>query len=223
MDVSDNLIKIQKEIPSNVKLVAVSKFHHVEEIMTAYNAGQTIFGENKVQELDAKQNSLPKDIEWHFIGHLQTNKVKYIVPYIHTIQSVDSWKLLEEIEKQASKIKRHTNCLIEIHIAQEESKFGFTYEKCLEFLSDSKWRTCKYAHLRGVMGMASNTTKEEQIKNEFKGLRLFFEKIKKEFFHEDDHFSEISMGMSHDYRWAIEEGATMVRIGSAIFGNRIYE
>lgn len=222
MTLVDNLNIIKKQIPSDVKLVAVSKYHSINKIKEIYNAGHKIFGENKVQELDEKQKSLPNDIEWHFIGHLQTNKVKYIVPYIDTIQSVDSWKLLTEIEKQAAKVKRQIKCLLEIHIAQEDSKYGFTYEKCIEFLSEKKWETLNYARICGIMGMASNTNDEEQVKAEFKRLKLFFYKLKKYYFENDNLFSEISMGMSNDYTYAIKEGATIVRVGSAIFGNREY-
>lgn len=222
MTLVDNLNIIKKQIPSDVKLVAVSKYHSINKIKEIYNAGHKIFGENKVQELDEKQKSLPNDIEWHFIGHLQTNKVKYIVPYIDTIQSVDSWKLLTEIEKQAAKVKRQIKCLLEIHIAQEDSKYGFTYEKCIEFLSEKKWETLNYARICGIMGMASNTNDEEQVKAEFKRLKLFFNKLKKNYFENDNLFSEISMGMSNDYTYAIKEGATIVRVGSAIFGNREY-
>ena len=222
MTLVDNLNIIKKQIPSDVKLVAVSKYHSINKIKEIYNAGHKIFGENKVQELDEKQKSLPNDIVWHFIGHLQTNKVKYIVPYIDTIQSVDSWKLLTEIEKQAAKVKRQIKCLLEIHIAQEDSKYGFTYEKCIEFLSEKKWETLNYAHICGIMGMASNTNDEEQVKAEFKRLKLFFNKLKKNYFENDNLFSEISMGMSNDYTYAIKEGATIVRVGSAIFGNREY-
>lgn len=222
MTLVDNLNIIKKQIPSDVKLVAVSKYHSINKIKEIYNAGHKIFGENKVQELDEKQKSLPNDIEWHFIGHLQTNKVKYIVPYIDTIQSVDSWKLLTEIEKQAAKVKRQIKCLLEIHIAQEDSKYGFTYEKCIEFLSEKKWETLNYARICGIMGMASNTNDEEQVKAEFKRLKLFFNKLKKNYFKNDNLFSEISMGMSNDYTYAIKEGATIVRVGSAIFGNREY-
>ncbi len=222
MTLVDNLNIIKKQIPSDVKLVAVSKYHSINKIKEIYNAGHKIFGENKVQELDEKQKSLPNDIVWHFIGHLQTNKVKYIVPYIDTIQSVDSWKLLTEIEKQAAKVKRQIKCLLEIHIAQEDSKYGFTYEKCIEFLSEKKWETLNYARICGIMGMASNTNDEEQVKAEFKRLKLFFNKLKKNYFENDNLFSEISMGMSNDYTFAIKEGATIVRVGSAIFGNREY-
>lgn len=222
MSIESNLHNIEKNIPKGVKLVAVSKYHPVADIKEAYNVGQKVFGESRMQELDEKKILLPDDIEWHFIGHLQTNKVKKIVPFVHTIQSVDSWKLLSEIENQSSAIKRQINCLLEIHISQEDSKYGFSYDECIRFLEEQKWAACKYARICGVMGMATNTDNLILIKNEFKKLRLFYEQLKSDYFSEYNHFSEISMGMSHDYLTAIEEGATIVRVGSAIFGNRIY-
>lgn len=222
MSVSDKLNDIKKTLPENVKLVAVSKFHGVDAILEAYNSGQRVFGESRMQEIDQKQDLLPKDIEWHFVGHLQTNKVKKIVPYIHTVQSVDSWRLLSEIEKHAAPIKKKVCCLLEIHIASENSKYGFTYDTCKEFLSDGIWRDCKYAYIGGIMGMATNSDNEELVRKEFKSLKLFFEEIKDKFFTDDPNFKEISMGMSDDYKIATEEGATIVRIGSSIFGQREY-
>ena len=222
MSIKDKLRLIKKDIPDHVKLVAVSKFHTKEAILEAYDADQRIFGESRMQELIKKQKELPADIEWHFIGNLQTNKVKNIIPYVNTIHSVDSWKLLQEIEKQASTIKKRVNCLLEIHIAQEESKFGFSYEECRNFLSENQWQKCIFANITGVMGMASNTDNEIQIRNEFKLLKKFFEEIKNDYFYNDNFFADISMGMSYDYKIAIDEGSTMVRIGSSIFGERTY-
>ena len=223
MNIGFNISKIRSELPDNVKLVAVSKFHPKEAIQEAYDAGQKIFGESRVQELILKQAQLPEDIEWHFIGHLQTNKVKTIVPYIHTIHSIDSWKLINEIEKQAILINREKkiNCLLEIHIAQEDSKYGLTPQNYTHFLEQNDWKSLRFLQISGVMGIASNTDDENQIKSEFNLLRNIFEELKKNYFNENKYFSEISMGMSHDFKIAIEEGSTMVRIGSSIFGDRI--
>lgn len=220
--VSDTIKAIKNDLPDNVHLVAVSKFHPVEAIREAYDAGQRIFGESRMQEIDKKYSVLPEDIEWHFIGHLQTNKVKSIVPYIHTVQSLDSWKLMSEIDKHASKIKKRIRCLLEVHIAEEDAKYGFSFEECLRFLEEGLWRDCNFAYLGGVMGMATNTDNEETIRKEFKSLKKFFEEIKKKYFSDRSDFSEISMGMSDDYKIAIEEGSTMIRIGSSIFGDREY-
>lgn len=221
MSIASNLEQIKSTLPANVKLIAVSKFHPAEDIMKAYNAGQKIFGESKMQEIDAKQAILPKDIEWHFIGHLQTNKVKYIVPYTHTIHSIDSWKLLSEIEKQASLVNRTIKCLLEIHIASEESKYGLSFEACRQLLSENDWASLKHIQISGVMGMATYTENSEQVRNEFKVLKSFFLELKQSFFKDFEYFSEISMGMSQDYTIGVDEGSTMVRIGSAIFGERI--
>lgn len=220
--VSDTIKAIKNDLPSNVSLVAVSKFHPIEAIQEAYNAGQRIFGESRMQEIDKKHSALPENIEWHFIGHLQTNKVKYIVPYIHTVQSLDSWKLMSEIEKQASRLEKRIRCLLEVHIAEEDAKYGFSFDECRHFLEEGLWRDCKYAYLGGVMGMATNTDDEKTIKKEFHSLKTFFEEIKEKHFSDKSDFSEISMGMSDDYKIAIEEGSTMIRIGSTIFGNREY-
>lgn len=220
--VADTIKAIKKDLPYGVNLVAVSKFHPKEAIEEAYNAGQRVFGESRMQEIDKKHTALPQDIEWHFIGHLQTNKVKSVVPYIHTIQSLDSWKLMSEIEKHASKINKRIRCLLEVHIAQEDAKYGFSMDECRIFLEKGLWRDCNYAYLGGVMGMATNTDDEKTIRKEFRDLKLFFEELKEKYFSNDESFREISMGMSDDYKVAIEEGSTMVRIGSTIFGNREY-
>jgi pyridoxal phosphate enzyme (YggS family) len=220
MSISGHIYTIKKKIPSDVKLVAVSKFHGVDAIREAYGAGQRIFGESRMQEINRKQALLPVDIEWHFIGHLQTNKVKTIIPYIHTIHSVDSWKLLQEIEKQASANQKQVCCLLEIHIAQEEAKYGFSYDDCRQLLATCKWKEFKYAYIGGLMGMATNTGNNDLIRSEFKNLKQFFQEIKTSHFTDDNRFSEISMGMSDDYMAAIEEGSTMIRVGSSIFGRR---
>lgn len=222
MSVSANLDAVKSLLPEGVKLVAVSKFHPKEALLKAYDAGQRVFGESRVQEFIGKQKELPNDIEWHLIGHLQTNKIKSVVPYIHTIQSVDSWKVLSEIDKYASKIDRKINCLLEIYIAKEDSKYGFTIEECRELLENEKWRSLNSIQIAGVMGMATNTDDENQIRQEFKSLKMFFEELKLKYFKDDTRFCEISMGMSHDYKIAIEEGATIIRVGTSIFGEREY-
>lgn len=222
MDIQANLKEVLTSLPAQVKLVAVSKFHPNESIEQAYRAGQRIFGESKVQELTGKYETLPKDIEWHFIGHLQTNKVKYITPYIAMIHAVDSYKLLAEIDKQAAKNGRVIPCLLEIHIAQEESKYGFTFQECREMLEAGEWKNLTHICIAGLMGMATFTEDEREIKREFDSLKQFFNEIKQNYFADRDTFREISMGMSHDYPLAIEAGSTLVRVGSKIFGERIY-
>lgn len=222
MNIQANLKEVLADLPSNVRLVAVSKFHPCEAIESAYAVGQRIFGESKVQELQEKQEALPKDIEWHFIGHLQTNKVKYIVPYIALIHAVDSYKLLVEIDKQAAKVGRTISCLLEIHIAQEDSKYGFTMDSCREMLQQENWKELKNVSIAGVMGMATNTDDTNQIRQEFESLHHFFQEIKNTYFAGREEFKEISMGMSHDYLSAVEAGSTLVRVGSHIFGERNY-
>lgn len=220
--IAENLKQVLNELPEGVRLVAVSKFHPNEAIEEAYGAGQRIFGESKVQEMDAKHESLPKDIEWHFIGHLQTNKVKYIVPYVSLIHGIDSYKLLVEVNKQAAKVNRIVCCLLQLHIAQEETKFGFSFDECRDLLRAGKWNELKNVQICGLMGMASNTDNVEQIRKEFRSLHDFFQEVKSIWFADNDCFKELSMGMSHDYHEAIAAGSTMVRVGSKIFGERIY-
>ncbi len=222
MSVSENLISLQKNIPPHVKLVAVSKFHPAEAIEEAYKCGQRVFGESRVQELTDKVERLPKDIEWHFIGHLQTNKVKYLAPFVTMIHAIDSERLLVEIDNSAKKVNRTIDCLLQIHIAEEESKFGFSLDECREFLASGRWKTMQNIRLRGLMGMATFTDNTEQVHREFQQLSRFYHEVKEAWFAEEEAFSEISMGMSDDYRIAIEEGSTMVRIGSTIFGSRQY-
>ena len=222
MDIQTNLKQVLSELPSGVRLVAVSKFYPAEAIREAYEAGQRIFGESKEQELSEKQKELPPDIEWHFIGHLQTNKVKYIAPYIALIHAVDSYKLLTEINKQAAKCNRIIPCLLEIHIAQEESKYGFTPEACRDMLEKEEWKQLDHVCIAGVMGMATNTDDETQIEQEFHTLKALFDEWKQTFFAGCPDFKEISMGMSHDYPIAVRAGSTMVRVGSKIFGERVY-
>lgn len=222
MSITNNLKQIYSKLPTGVRLVAVSKFHPNEAIEEAYRAGQRIFGESKVQEMTDKYESLPKDIEWHFIGHLQTNKIKYMAPYVAMIHGIDSYKLLVEVNKQAAKAGRVINCLLQLHIAQEETKFGFSFDECREMLTSGEWRTLTNIRICGLMGMATNTDSEEQIAKEFRSLSDFFNELKTDFFANQPDFRELSMGMSHDYPIAIATGSTLVRVGSKIFGKRIY-
>lgn len=205
---------------TNTKLVAVSKTKPNEKILELYNKGQRIFGENRVQELVSKYDSLPKDIEWHLIGHLQTNKVKYIAPFVSMIHSVDSMKLLKEINKQAKKSERIIDCLLQFHIAMEDSKFGLDLSEAKEILNSERFNNFENVRIKGVMGMASFTDDEKVVRNEFKQLKSIFDELKAAFFSSKDYFQEISMGMSGDYGIAVEEGSTMVRIGSLLFGAR---
>lgn len=223
MGIQTTIKEIRNQLPDQVRLVAVSKFHPIQAIEEAYAAGQRIFGESKVQEMDEKHAALPSDIEWHFIGHLQTNKVKYIVPYVSMIHAVDSYKLLAEINKQAAKCGRTIPCLLEIHIAQEDSKFGFTFQECRDMLKAGEWQSLTHVDICGVMGMATNTDNEAQVYHEFETIYYFFEELKSTYFKAaSSSFKEVSMGMSHDYPLAIRAGSTLVRIGSKIFGERNY-
>lgn len=221
-DVAKNLHEVLDTLPDGVKLVAISKFHPKEYIEAAYREGQRIFGESHEQELAGKVQSLPKDIEWHFIGHLQTNKVKYIAPYISMIEAVDTVKLLKEINKQAAKHNRVINVLLELHIAEEESKYGFTPDACREFLKSGEWRELKNVHISGLMMMASNVEDQEQIRKEMTFASNLFDELKASYFFDDPKFKERSWGMSHDYPIAVECHSTMVRVGTAIFGPRVY-
>lgn len=221
-DVKGNLREVLGNLPAGVNLVAISKFHPNEYIEAAYAEGQRIFGESHEQELARKVESLPKDIEWHFIGHLQTNKVKYIAPYISMIESVDSLKLLKEINKQAAKHDRVVKVLLELHIAEEETKSGFSFDDCRELLEAGEWRTMEHVQICGIMMMASNTDDEQQIAQEFDAAYAFFKEVKEKYFDDDDAFCERSWGMSHDYRIAVKHGSNMVRVGTTIFGPRIY-
>ena len=221
-DVKSNLRAVREQLPEQVRLVAVSKFHPDEYIMAAYEEGQRIFGESHEQELKRKQESLPKDIEWHFIGHLQTNKVKYIAPYISMIEAVDSLKLLREINKQAAKYDRTIDVLLELHIAEEETKYGLTLDACRELLRDGEWRQLQHVRICGLMMMASNVEDTEQIRSEMMLASNFFDEVKSEFFADDPAFKERSWGMSHDFPIAVQCHSTMVRIGTTIFGPRVY-
>ena len=221
-DVKGNLREVLGNLPAGVNLVAISKFHPNEYIEAAYAEGQRIFGESHEQELARKVESLPKDIEWHFIGHLQTNKVKYIAPYISMIESVDSLKLLKEINKQAAKHDRVVKVLLELHIAEEETKSGFSFDDCRELLEAGEWRTMEHVQICGIMMMASNTDDEQQIAQEFDAAYAFFKEVKEKYFADDDAFCERSWGMSHDYRIAVKHGSNMLPMGTTIFGPRIY-
>lgn len=221
-DVKGHLNEVLSSLPEGVRLVAISKYHPNEYIEEAYAEGQRIFGESHEQELRQKVETLPHDILWHFIGHLQTNKVKYIAPYITMIEAVDSLKLLREIDKQAAKNKRVIDVLLELHIAAEETKYGLTPDACRALLADGEWRQLEHVRICGLMMMASNVDDEEQIRSEFRIARQLFDELKAQYFADAPWFCERSWGMSHDYPIAVEEGSTMVRIGTAIFGPRVY-
>ena len=222
VDVAKNLHEVLGNLPEDVRLVAISKYHPNEYIEAAYAEGQRVFGESHEQELSKKMATLPKDIKWHFIGHLQTNKVKYIAPYITMIEAVDSLKLLKEINKQAAKHNRVINVLLELHIAQEATKYGFTLDACRELLEDGEWREMNNVRICGLMMMASFTDNEEQIRKEFMTAADFFDEIKNRYFAADDSFCERSWGMSDDYKIAVQCRSTMVREGTTIFGERVY-
>lgn len=218
--IPERLQEIRAGLSEGVRLVAVSKYHPAEAIVQAYEAGQRVFGESRAQELVGKHETLPADIEWHFIGHLQPNKVKYIAPFVSLIHAVDSIKLLAEIDKQARRCGRVLPCLLQLHVAQEETKFGFTPEECRHMLAAGEWRQLEHARIAGIMCMASNTDDETRIRQDFRTAFDFYEAARREFFPDCPDFRERSWGMSGDYRIAMEEGSTMVRIGSSIFGER---
>lgn len=220
MDIKNNIEKVRQNLPDAVTLVAVSKTQTPEIIKEAYNAGQRVFGENKVQELLEKVPLLPDDVQWHMIGHLQTNKVKYLASHVHLIHSVDSFKLLFEINKQGNKLERVIPCLLQIHIAEEESKYGFSEQEVMQLINESQLDSLTHTSIVGLMGMATFTNNQKQIRSEFKKLKHFFEHLKELELPKHMEMRELSMGMSGDYRIAIEEGSTMVRVGSLIFGER---
>lgn len=220
MDIKANLERLLKEIPESVNLVAVSKTKPDSDILEAYDAGHRHFGENKVQDLIAKQARLPADIQWHFIGHLQTNKVKYIAPFVSLIESVDSLKLLKEIDKQARKNNRIIECLLQFHIAREYQKFGLSVQEANELLESKEYSEMDNIRIIGVMGMATLTEDKNVIESEFSDLTDIFHHIKTTYFAVNDYFKDISMGMSGDYKIAIRAGSTMIRVGSLIFGDR---
>jgi pyridoxal phosphate enzyme (YggS family) len=221
-DVKGNLRKVLADLPQGVRLVAISKYHPNEYIEAAYDEGHRIFGESHEQELRQKVETLPADIQWHFIGHLQTNKVKYIAPYISMIEAVDSLKLLKEIDKQAAKNNRVIDILLELHIAEEETKYGLTPDACRQLLAQGEWRTLQHVRICGLMMMASYVDDEQQIRSEFRIAKDLFDELKSQYFADAPWFCERSWGMSHDYPIAVEEGSTMVRVGTTIFGPRVY-
>jgi len=222
MDIGNKISELKQNIPANVKLVAVSKTKPNEDIMAAYNSGHKIFGENKVQDLVQKYEELPKDIEWHFIGHPQSNKVKFIAPFINLIHGVDSLKLLKVISKEGQKNNRIVNCLLQFHIAEESTKFGLSIDEAKSILGSTEFKSLKHVAIAGVMGMATYTDNKSQIKKEFHLLKNIFNSLKNEYFSDSEIFKEISMGMSADYPIAVEEGSTLIRVGSNIFGARNY-
>ncbi len=221
-EIKEHLERLHEEIPSHVKLVAVSKFHPADVIQAAYDAGQRSFGESRVQEMVAKYEQLPKDIEWHFIGHLQPNKVKYIAPFVHLIHAVDSLKLLVEIDKQARRCDRVIPCLLQLHVAAEETKFGFTVDECDALLSGGEWRSLHHVAIAGMMCMATNTDDQDRVRHDFQVAYTFYKNAKKAYFSQTPSFCVRSWGMSHDYPLAISEGANLIRIGTFIFGPREY-
>lgn len=221
-DVKSNLHRVLDSLPPHVRLVAVSKYHPQESIMAAYEEGQRVFGESHEQELSKKAAALPRDIEWHFIGHLQTNKIKYIIPFVTLIHSIDTANLLEAVNKEAKKHNRVVDCLLQFHIAQEETKFGLDMDEARQLLDSEAFKQMENVRICGVMGMATFTDDEVEVRKEFKHLKDIFDALKTEYFANQPQFKEISMGMSEDYPIAVEEGATMVRVGSKIFGARNY-
>ena len=215
--IGERITALRATLPQGVTLIAVSKYHPSEAVQAAYDAGQRDFGESKAQDLKSKYEQLPKDINWHFIGHLQSNKVKYIAPFVHLVHSIDSYKLLNEVNRQGEKVGRRIPCLLQIHIAKEDTKFGFTPQECKEMLAMGEWRNLENIELRGVMCMASNTDDTKQIEEEFATVQRFFNEIKETYFADNERFSIISAGMSDDYPIAIEHGSTHIRVGSSIF------
>lgn len=220
MSIKNNIAKYQQNLPAGATLVAVSKTQPVERIREAYEAGQRVFGENKAQELQLKHEALPKDIQWHMIGHLQTNKVKYIAPFVHLIHSVDSLKLLQEINKQALKVSRIIPCLLQLHIAEEETKFGFSQEEVINLINSADFKQLKNIKISGLMGMATFTNNSDQVRKEFRSLKHFFDRLNSMPLPPTVEMNVLSMGMSGDFGIALEEGSTLIRVGTAIFGER---
>lgn len=220
MSIGDNITRLKKEIPADIKIIAISKTRSPGEILEVYNTGHKLFGENRVQELTAKSEILPKDISWHMVGHLQTNKVKLIASFVSLIHSIDSLKLLEAVNHEALKNNRVQDCLFQIHIAREETKFGLSGEELRELLASQEYNLLHNIRITGLMGMATFTDQESVVRSEFRYLSIIFKEIKNEFFPKQDYFCELSMGMSGDYKIAIGEGSTMIRVGTVIFGER---
>lgn len=220
MPIGEQITRLRKELPEGVSLLAISKYQPIEALQEAYDAGQRMFGENHIQEMAAKAASLPKDIQWHFTGHVQTNKIKYMAPFVNLIHAVDSFRLLREIDKHAAKHERCIDCLLQIHIAQEETKYGLTVDECRHLLANEPWRELQHIRITGLMAMGSNTDDMEQVRSEFKQIKNLFDELKEKYFPDEPSFCQISEGMTDDYPIAIEEGSTIVRIGSMIFGER---
>lgn len=220
MSVAEQITRLQKELPEGVKLLAISKYQPIEAIQEAYDAGQRMFGENHIQEMAAKAAALPKDIQWHFTGHVQTNKIKYMAPFVSLVHAVDSFRLLREIDKHAAKHERRIDCLLQIHIAQEDTKYGLTVDECRQLLANEPWRELEHVRITGLMAMGSNTDDMEQVRHEFRQIKGLFDELKEKHFANEPSFSQLSEGMTDDYPIAIEEGSTIVRIGSMIFGER---
>lgn len=220
MSVAEQITRLQKELPEGVNLLAISKYQPIEAIQEAYDAGQRMFGENHIQEMAAKAASLPKDIQWHFTGHVQTNKIKYMAPFVSLVHAVDSFRLLREIDKHAAKHERRIDCLLQIHIAQEDTKYGLSVDECRQLLTNEPWRELEHVRITGLMAMGSNTDDMEQVRNEFKQIKNLFDELKEKYFPDEPSFCQISEGMTDDYPIAIEEGSNIVRIGSMIFGER---
>ena len=220
MPIGEQITRLRKELPEGVSLLAISKYQPIEALQEAYDAGQRMFGENHIQEMAAKAASLPKDIQGHFTGHVQTNKIKYMAPFVNLIHAVDSFRLLREIDKHAAKHERCIDCLLQIHIAQEETKYGLTVDECRHLLSEEPWRELQHIRITGLMAMGSNTDDMEQVRSEFKQIKNLFDELKEKYFPDEPSFCQISEGMTDDYSIAIEEGSTIVRIGSMIFGER---
>lgn len=220
--IKENIARLHNELPAGVKLVAVSKFHPLEALMAAYDAGQRIFGESRAQEIGPKHTSMPGDVEWHFIGHLQSNKVRQIVLYVSLIHSIDSERLLQCVDAEARRVGRTVDVLLQLHVAREETKYGFTLDECRALVDGGVAGSLANVRIRGVMGMATNTDDEATVRGEFHRIRAFFDRMKVRLGERGAAFTEVSMGMSHDYQLAVEEGSTMVRVGTHIFGERVY-
>ncbi len=220
MSVAEQITRLQEELPEGVNLLAISKYQPIEAIQEAYDAGQRMFGENHIQEMAAKAAALPKDIQWHFTGHVQTNKIKYMAPFVSLVHAVDSFRLLREIDKHAAKHNRRIDCLLQIHIAQEDTKYGLTVDECRQLLANEPWRELEHVRITGLMAMGSNTDDMEQVRREFRQMKSLFDELKEKYFANAPSFCQLSEGMTDDYPIAIEEGSTIVRIGSMIFGER---
>lgn len=222
MYIAEQIKRLRSELPEGINLLAISKYQPIESLQEAYDAGQRMFGENHIQEMAAKAAALPKDIAWHFTGHVQTNKIKYMASFVSLIHAVDSFRLLREINKHAAKHNRVIDCLLQIHIAQEDTKYGLTVQECRELLVHEPWRELENVRIVGLMAMGSNTDDMEQVRGEFRQMKQLFDELKETYFADEPSFCQLSEGMTDDYPIAIEEGSTIVRIGSMIFGDRVY-